>query len=409
MNMRSARWLRRAGWLGAFAFAFAVWAGATAGADEPPKPKASGDVGAGEEPVPRLKRRGGIATDLIDDVQSSGILLNPGKYSLRLRLSSVPKSLDAQLQLNGEGALVSGVGEGGPADKAGVKVHDILVAVAGEPIKKITAVVEAVNKSEGKELHFKVLRAGKPIEITITPEVGRTIVVQEQHAAEAEKAAKEATQKVEVEIRELEQKIREKLKDAGVDVRMQLIEPGRFVPPLLFFGTDKSEAFPEDLTIEVRKHGKEPAKIEVKKGDKSWTVTEDKLDELPEEVGKHVKALPGRAGARYSITLPKLSEEARQRAKDLAAEARERAEGATTEARERAKAAAEAARERTAEVRERLQARLERRLDEMSREMKQMRERVEELRRSLREKSQGDAGGDQKSGDDKDDGGGDKS
>ncbi len=167
--MRTAIWLRRAPWLGAFAVT--IWIAPMAAGDEPPKPKAAGGLGPAEELVPRVQRRGRLAQDLIDDTQSLGILWNPSKYSLKLSLSGVPKSLDAQLQLKGTGALVSSVSEGGPAQKAGLKVHDILVTVADEPIKKITAVVKAVNESEGEELHFKVLRAGKPIVITIKPAI----------------------------------------------------------------------------------------------------------------------------------------------------------------------------------------------------------------------------------------------
>lgn len=375
--MRTATWLRRAGWLGAFAVT--IWIAPLAGADEPPKPKAAGDLGPAEELVPRAKFRVRLAQDLIDDTQSLGNLWHSGKYSLKLSLSGIPRSLDAQLQLNGEGALVSSVGEGGPAAQAGLKVHDILVTVADEPIKKITAVIEAVNESEGHELHFKVLRAGKPIVITIKPAIREGYLGHVHYAADAEKAAKEATRRIEIELRELEETLHEKLKDAGVHLRMHLIQPGRFVQRGFILNSDKPEDFPEDLTIEVRKHGKEPAKIEVKQGDKSWTVTDDKLDELPEEVRKHVKALLGRTAARYSynVTMPKLSEEARKRARV-----------ASEEARNRARSAAEAVRDRAAEMRERLGGRLDRRLDEMSREMKQMRQRMEELRRSLRQEAE---------------------
>ena len=49
-----------------------------------------------------------------------------------------------------------------------------------------------------------------------------------------------------------------------------------------------------DMTVTISKQGKEPAKITVKQGDKSWEVTEDDLDQLPEEVRPHVEPMLGR-------------------------------------------------------------------------------------------------------------------
>src|SRR6185312_6347588 len=40
--------------------------------------------------------------------------------------------------------------------------------------------------------------------------------------------------------------------------------------------------------------GAEPAKIQVKRGDKEWNVTEEKLDDLPDDIRTHVQTLLGR-------------------------------------------------------------------------------------------------------------------
>jgi hypothetical protein len=62
---------------------------------------------------------------------------------------------------------------------------------------------------------------------------------------------------------------------------------------------------PADISISIKKLGKEPAQIAVKKGEKSWEVTEDKLSDLPEEVRAVVErflagGLPERMAFRLS-------------------------------------------------------------------------------------------------------------
>jgi hypothetical protein len=51
--------------------------------------------------------------------------------------------------------------------------------------------------------------------------------------------------------------------------------------------------FPKNLSVQINKEGDQPAKIHVKQGDKEWDVTEDKLNELPEDVRQHVQRLRG--------------------------------------------------------------------------------------------------------------------
>jgi hypothetical protein len=49
-----------------------------------------------------------------------------------------------------------------------------------------------------------------------------------------------------------------------------------------------SAALPDNLTITITRHGQEPAKIKVQRGDESWETTADKLDALPEDIRPHV-------------------------------------------------------------------------------------------------------------------------
>ncbi|NWG31117.1 MAG: Do family serine endopeptidase [Rhodocyclaceae bacterium] len=68
-----------------------------------------------------------------------------------------------------EGALIAGVMRNGPADKAGVRPGDILVSVAGKPVKDAQVMLELIAAlPPGEKARFGLLREGKPIDVEIT-------------------------------------------------------------------------------------------------------------------------------------------------------------------------------------------------------------------------------------------------
>jgi len=68
-----------------------------------------------------------------------------------------------------EGALISQVYGGSPAEKAGLKVGDVVVEVDGVKIKNSQDVVrEVLKKKVDQKVSFVVLREGKRVEISVT-------------------------------------------------------------------------------------------------------------------------------------------------------------------------------------------------------------------------------------------------
>jgi serine protease Do len=68
-----------------------------------------------------------------------------------------------------EGALISQVYEGSPAEKAGLKVGDIIVQIDGKKIKDSQDVVREVLKRQvGQKIQFEVIRDGKRVEASVT-------------------------------------------------------------------------------------------------------------------------------------------------------------------------------------------------------------------------------------------------
>ncbi len=71
-----------------------------------------------------------------------------------------------------EGAIIKGVLSGGPADRAGVKPGDVLVAIEGKPIADPQGVLNAVTGiAPGSAAKVKVKRKGQDLELAVT--VGR--------------------------------------------------------------------------------------------------------------------------------------------------------------------------------------------------------------------------------------------
>ncbi|HPC83501.1 MAG TPA: Do family serine endopeptidase [Thermoanaerobaculaceae bacterium] len=67
------------------------------------------------------------------------------------------------------GALVSDVDSGGPADKAGLRKGDVIVAIKGQPVKETRQVIDTISgMAPGTRVEIEVMRDGKPRTLTAT-------------------------------------------------------------------------------------------------------------------------------------------------------------------------------------------------------------------------------------------------
>jgi serine protease DegQ len=68
------------------------------------------------------------------------------------------------------GVVITGVMQGGPADKGGIKAGDILVAVAGRPVgNTVQAIAVIAGQKPGQVVAMQVLRNGKTVDLNVTP------------------------------------------------------------------------------------------------------------------------------------------------------------------------------------------------------------------------------------------------
>jgi Do/DeqQ family serine protease len=71
-----------------------------------------------------------------------------------------------------QGALIAGVMRGSPADRAGVKPGDVLLAIGGKPVKDAQVMLELIAAlPPGEKARFDFLRNGKPVDADIV--IGR--------------------------------------------------------------------------------------------------------------------------------------------------------------------------------------------------------------------------------------------
>ena len=94
-----------------------------------------------------------------------------GDPQFRIGISVDEISEITKHQLNLESGLaVSHTNDGGAAQKAGLRVYDIVTHVDGKPVASVEELSQWVGASKGNTMHFEVLRLGNKMSVNIVPE-----------------------------------------------------------------------------------------------------------------------------------------------------------------------------------------------------------------------------------------------
>ncbi len=131
---------------------------------------------AGDKPVVLLFYRDGSARKIQVlpriEVAFGPVPVQPpaSQFWIGVSVADIEPALRAQLRLPAnKGLLVNQVFKDSPADKAGLKVNDILLSIDGKPLSDQKKLIEIVQASGGKTITFELLHEGKPrggVEIT---------------------------------------------------------------------------------------------------------------------------------------------------------------------------------------------------------------------------------------------------
>ena len=141
--------------------------------------KANARAGHAEDPISlKLLRAGKTITIKVKPevrvtLGAVAVAEEKPSYFLGLPTTPVDGTLRAQLSIlpEGTGLIVGEVVEGSPAAKAGIKQNDILIVFAGEPLPNQDALRARIQATEGKPTKITVVRAGKKVELSATPEI----------------------------------------------------------------------------------------------------------------------------------------------------------------------------------------------------------------------------------------------
>jgi hypothetical protein len=188
------------------------------------------------------------------------------------------ETLASQLGLEaGQGFVVDEVLAEGPAAQAGLEKHDVIVKIDDKVVHGLKDVTEAVQNAHEKELTIVVRRKGQEVVAQLKPEKRPEQFRNTLNAREFFELHGPGGANV----------FRWSPDDTG-NLSMQWVGPGAIA-----FSTAE-EKFPEGLSIQIKKESEKPAQIDVKRGDESWSVTDQELDKLPDDVRQHVDRLLGR-------------------------------------------------------------------------------------------------------------------
>ncbi|MEQ8211912.1 MAG: PDZ domain-containing protein [Lacipirellulaceae bacterium] len=184
--------------------------------------------------------------------------------------------LRTHLQLADDlGVVIEQVVPESPADKAGLRQHDVIIAAAGEPLQDMRALQKLVLADEGKPIELKILRLAKEKTVTVKP------------------AERPADLSVNNAIPN-----RQGIFGGNPDAArlMQKMLQGRGLPQARIFQDDGNwqAAIPGGVSIQMQRQNGELPKITVKRGDETWEIVGDDakaLEKLPEDLRDTVSKL----------------------------------------------------------------------------------------------------------------------
>ena len=184
------------------------------------------------------------------------------RYWVGLQLMPVPEILRKHVEaLQNGAATVAGIGADSPAAKSGFQLGDHILKAGDERITSPDQLVELLRDNQGDKVRMEVLRGTEKQTLEVTP-------------AEPPKDGRWTPLG--------------RLGQAPDAARFRFFGPGQMMPP----GTRlqmMAEDLPQNVTIRVEQKGDEPARIHIERDGQTWDVTENEIDELPEDLQKLAK------------------------------------------------------------------------------------------------------------------------
>jgi membrane-associated protease RseP (regulator of RpoE activity) len=241
------------------------------------------------EPEGRIvELRSGASTELPKADEQTTVTEQPAKpvywIGIRGRVIDDPV-LRTQLQLaEDSGVVVEEVVKDSPADKAGLRQHDIVLRADGEAVQGMEDLAELVTAGQGKPIQLRIIRLGQEETVVVTPE---------ERPAGVEQASTGFPGFGQMDDQDAMRQLMERmpgLPNLPGGVRM-------FGPGVIINGQRLDlNSLPNGVAVTIERSNDGPAKITVKQGDKTWNIVGDdpkSLEQLPEQLRGYVQQLLG--------------------------------------------------------------------------------------------------------------------
>jgi len=216
--------------------------------------------------------------------------------------------LQTHLQLAGDmGIVVEKVAPNSPADKAGLRKHDIILRANGAGIHGMKVLQELVRTQQAEPIELKLIRLGKEETLVVVPEerpAELSVPLTERRRGRWNGLGDRG---------DLIAKLMEQMQgEGGFPGGMRRIDPGVFLHGMQAGGN----VLPNGVSVSIQRENDGPAKITVKQGDKTWHVVGDdpeSLEQLPADLRPFVQGMlqgngraPGNLGFDWEAELEHL-------------------------------------------------------------------------------------------------------
>ena len=190
--------------------------------------------------------------------------------------------LRTQLQLAEDmGVVIEDIVPDSPAEKAGLRKHDIILRANDDVVDSMENLQQHVQAGHDKPIELKLLRLGKEIAVTVTPEQRPTDLDQQLSGSAAIPG--------------------QEMLGGDLGRLLQQLQGGAGLPGMRVIGPEmlnnrqfNLNAMPNDVSVSIARSGEGPAQITVKKGEQTWTLNSNDakaLAELPEDVRGFVSGM----------------------------------------------------------------------------------------------------------------------
>lgn len=202
------------------------------------------------------------------------------------------------------GIVVEQVIPDSPADKAGLRKHDIILRANGAGVHGMKVLQELVRTQQAEPIELKLIRLGKEETLIVVPEerpAELNVPLAEQGRGRWNGLGDRG---------DLLAKLMEQMQgEGGLPGGMRRIGPGVFLHGM----QSEGNALPNGVSVSIQRENDGPAKITVKQGGKTWHVVGDdpeSLEQLPADLRQFVQNMlqsngrrPGNLGLDWEAEL----------------------------------------------------------------------------------------------------------